>query len=215
MTAAAPILAIAGSLAFTALVAWLHVRRRDLDPRTRGVSHYAVGPTRGVMTVAFLALAVGTSGITAAFDPALGGVAWLRAAALGITLVALVPVPGPDAAAWRGPVHALGALGFFVAAAVGAVLLSARVNGAAVLIAWMLAVAVVVFLASMAGVPGLFAIRGWLQRGCFALVAAWLLIAGWHSWPRSAASSTGVRLPAAAAIICCRAPETTALREVQ
>jgi Protein of unknown function (DUF998) len=173
----ASVLTIAGSLVFAAIVMWLHVDQRDVDPRTKGISHYAVGNTDVAMTVAFSALAIGVTAATflsaAAVVATEPGIVMLRLAALGVAIVAAVPVPGPTAAAWRGSAHMLSALLFFVAIAAGAVLVS---SGAPLRVARLLVVATAAFLASMAGVPGLFSIRGWLQRMCFTLVVAWLLM---------------------------------------
>ena len=173
------LLSIAGSVVFAAIVIWLHVDRRDVDPRTKGVSHYAVGNTYVLMTVAFSALAIGVAAATflaaavaANTEP---GIVMLGLAALGVATVAAVPVSGPTAAVWRSPAHTLSALLFFVTIAAGAVLVS---SGPALGVAWLLVLATATFLIGMAGVPGLFPIRGWLQRICFTLVVAWLLIVG-------------------------------------
>lgn len=180
-----PQLAIGGSCLFVLIVVWLHHGRRDLHPKTQGLSRYAAGSSRLAMTAAFLALAastaclaieIGTASHSAGDD--LRGLALLWLAAIGIALVAAVPVSDPDDRNWRGPVHTGGALLFFLCAAGGALLVRTGQTAASGTIAWLLAVAVVLFLASMARVPHLFEVRGWLQRACFALFALWLLLAG-------------------------------------
>lgn len=183
----APMIAVVCGLVFTAIVTWLHVRRRDIHPGTQGVSHYAVGPTHAIMTVAFVALGLGIVSITAAIEaesngvaPAKAGVVLLWLAALGLSVVAAVPVPGPHAAAWRGSAHTLGALLYFVSIATGAVAVSGPFGGAIVGAARFLAAAVVLFIAGMAHIPGLFPVRGWLQRSCFAACVGWLVLMGWR-----------------------------------
>ena len=174
-------LAILGSFGFAGIVAWLHVIRRDIDPGTQGVSHYAVGSSALAMTVAFTALALSLAatafslaGARELADQHLGLLLlWL--ASFGIGVVAAVPVPGAVAAAWRGPVHTSAALLFFVAVASGAVLVSGTIGSKAALLARLLAITVLLFLLSMAKTPGLFRFRGWLQRCCLALVVAWVV----------------------------------------
>jgi uncharacterized protein DUF998 len=170
---------------FVASVAGLHVRRRDVSPRVQGLSHYAVGATQVVMTAAFvaLALAVGLDALLLWQAPAAtarsgGGVVLLALAAIGLGVVAAVPVPAPGSASWRGPAHTAGALGFFVGAAAGAVLVSGPLVDLRGAVAGALAGAVFLFVLAMGGVPGLFSIRGLLQRLCFALVVAWVFLVG-------------------------------------
>ena len=176
-------LAVGGASIFAALVGWLHVNRRDLSPRDQGVSHYAVGRTYGVMTAAFVALAVGLVGAAIAAAERIPittvGVVAVVVAALGLLVVAVVPVPGAGAARWRATAHTTGALVFFVASAIGTALVSVAVSPVAVLAARTVVGSVGLFMLGMAGVPGLSLIRGWLQRGCFAAVVAWLLVVAW------------------------------------
>jgi Protein of unknown function (DUF998) len=175
------VLAILGSFGFAGIVAWLHVIRRDIDPGTQGVSHYAVGSSALAMTVAFAALALSLAatalsltGARELADKQLGlFLVWL--ASFGIGVVAAVPVPGAVAAAWRGPVHTSAALLFFVAVAGGAVLVSGAIGPKVTLLARLLAIIVILFLLSMARTPGLFRFRGWFQRCCFVLVVAWVV----------------------------------------
>lgn len=58
----------------------------------------------------------------------------------------------------------------------GAVLVSGAIGPKAALLARLLAIAVALSLLSMAKAPGLFQFRGWLQRCCFALVVAWVVV---------------------------------------
>lgn len=175
-------IAIVSGLVFATIVGWLHVRRRDIRPGTEGVSHYAVGPTHAPMTVAFLALALAIGSVSSSIATRAGGIAanigtvllWL--AAFGIAVVAVVPIPEPAAARWRGPVHTIGALLFFVASSAGPIAVSRQFGGAILGAACLLAGTTVLFLAGMVRAPGLFAIRGWLQRCCFALVVAWVIL---------------------------------------
>jgi hypothetical protein len=174
------VLVIGGAAAFGVIVVWLHARRHDIDPATKGVSHYATGPTHRLMTIAFVALAIGVAASVIRIQAMANGanapgIVLLLVAAVGIAVVAAVPVAGPADARWRSATHTLAALLFFVAIAAGAVMVS---SGAASGAAWLLLAATGVFLVSMAGVPGLLPVRGWLQRTCFALIVAWLLIVG-------------------------------------
>jgi hypothetical protein len=180
-----PQFAIGGSCLFVLIVVWLHYGRRDLHPGTHGLSRYAAGSSRLAMTAAFLALAASTAclaveiGIASHLaDDDLSGLALLWLAAIGIVVVAAVPAPDSDARSWRRPVHTAGALLFFVCAAGGAFMVHTGQTAATATIAWLLAAAVALFLASMARVPQLFEVRGWLQRACFALFVLWLVLVG-------------------------------------
>lgn len=167
-------LVFTSATAFAAIVVWLHARRRDVDPATQGISHYAVGRTQAAMTIAFLALAVSLVGAARVIVAA--PVVWLRIAALGIALVAVLPVSFNRAAPRRDLAHTIAALAFFLSIAIGAVVASAGAPRVAMVTGWLIAAGVAVFLVSMTRVPGLWPIRGWLQRGCFALIVAWLLL---------------------------------------
>jgi Protein of unknown function (DUF998) len=177
------VVAITGALTFLAVVGWLHIRRPDLDSRIKGVSHYAGGETRTATTAAFVALSLGLLGSALAIGARTGswmnpGMALVGLAALGLLVVAAIPVSVTHDATWRGRVHAVGALVFFIGSAAGLVLVSPALGTCVTGVSQAIVAVVVCFLLSMAGVPGLFAVRGWLQRGCFAGIVAWLLIAG-------------------------------------
>ena len=158
--------AVGGASICAVLVGWLHVNRRDLNPRDKGISHYAVGRTYGVVTAAFVALAVGLVGAAIATAERIPitsvGVVAVVIAALGLLVVAAVPVPGERAATWRAPAHTAGALVFFVASATGTARVSGPVGPVAVAVARVVGGAVGVFMLGMAGVPGLSLMRGWL-----------------------------------------------------
>lgn len=183
MSTIATSLTVLGAATFAIIVGWLHAVRSDLDPRDKGISHYATGRTYGAMTGAFVALAVGLLAAVVAStnrnpSPSLLGLVASASAAFGLLVVAAVPVPAAHEASWRGPAHTAGALLFFVASALGVALLSRSLVDPARQITTGLVALVVLFFLGMAGAPGLRSIRGWLQRGCFALVVAWLLVAG-------------------------------------
>ena len=165
------------ALTFAAIVLWLHARRRDVDPATQGISHYAVGRTQAAMTIAFLALALGL--VSAARVIVTSPVVWLRAAAVSIALVAVLPVSFKGSAPRRDLAHTIAALAFFLTIAIGTVVASASGRGPLLITAWAIGAFVATFLLSMARIPGLWSIRGWLQRGCFALVVVWLLLVAW------------------------------------
>ncbi|HET9371069.1 MAG TPA: DUF998 domain-containing protein [Vicinamibacterales bacterium] len=164
------------ALAFASIVLWLHSRRRDVDPATQGISHYAVGRTHGAMTVAFLALAVSLIGAARVIESA--EIVWLRVAAVSLVLVAVLPVSFNRSSPRRDLAHTIAALAFFLSVAIGAVLASAGAHRAVLTAAWFVASGVVVFLVSMTRLPVLWSVRGWLQRACFSFVVIWLLLTG-------------------------------------
>ena len=178
-------LTISGAATFAIVVVWLHVERPDLNARDKGISHYAVGRTWAAMTAAFVALALGLAGAVVATiaripSPNAAGVVALASAGVGVLIVAVVPVAGATEAAWRAPAHTAGAVVFFVAAALGALLLSTQLARPAGQVATALVALVALFFIGMAGAPGLRTVRGWLQRGCVALIVAWLVVVGWQ-----------------------------------
>ena len=131
-------LTITGAVTFAIVVVWLHVERPDLDARDKGISHYAVGHTWAAMTAAFVALALGLVGAVVATtarvpSPNAAGVVALASAAVGVLIVAVVPVAGATESAWRAPARTAGAVVFFVGAALGALL---REHEAAIQGAW-------------------------------------------------------------------------------
>jgi hypothetical protein len=178
-------LTVTGALVFAIIVGWLHVERSDLSVRHKGISHYAVGRTYAAMTAAFVALAVGLlSAVAATIErihsaDAIGLVA-LGSAAVGLLVVAAVPVSGETGAVWRELVHTVGAVVFFVASAVGTSILSTVFAAPAGHIANGLVALVALFFIAMVGAPGLRSMRGWLQRGCIVMVVAWLIVVGWQ-----------------------------------
>ena len=86
---------------------------------------------------------------------------------LVITVLSSVPCPA----------HTAGGLLYFIAVA-GRRPHVARVESDVRLVAWAKDFVLILFLASMAGTPGVFAIRGWLQRGVFVLVVVWVVLVG-------------------------------------
>ena len=152
------------------IVIALHVLRPEISPIERGISRYASGPTLGLMTLAFLA-----------FGAAFGIAAWKTGSwLLGIAAVAQAGVAAfPDAHVPPDrsvPHTVLGAV-FFVAAAAG-LFTSHRSSP---MLAWLPLIALVLFFASAAGVPGLARIPGLLQRACFAALAVSLVtLSGRH-----------------------------------
>ena len=73
----------------------------------------------------------------------------------------------------------MAALAFFLSIAVGALAASVAAGRPMVVTAWLIAAMVATFLVSMARIPRLWGVRGWLQRGCFAMIVAWLLLVAW------------------------------------
>jgi hypothetical membrane protein len=173
--------AIGLAAGFAFLVVTLHLVRTDVDPRTQGVSRYAVGQYGYVVNAAFLllALALLETGIgfrRGAPNSGTVGVWLLWASAAGMALVAFFPLRSADSAAAENLPHQLGGMIFFLAAAAAAVVIS-RATGRLTVVAWSIAAAVTVFFLSI-GVRalGLSGIRGLLQRICFAAIVAWLIL---------------------------------------
>ena len=179
----ARVLAIASAAAFVLIVAWLHGRRRDLDPRTTGISHYTSGRTVTAATAAFLLLALALTSaaaivrITAAGPLGLTpGVVFLYLAAAGLLVVAVTPVPADPETHPSQFVHNAGGALFFLSSAAGSVAVSGGSVSVAGVVAWLVAALVALFLLSLGGVAGLTPIRGWLQRACFATVVLWIML---------------------------------------
>ncbi|HTM24847.1 MAG TPA: DUF998 domain-containing protein [Vicinamibacterales bacterium] len=162
---------VCAAAAFAAIVATLHVMRRDVSPRARGISRYANGRTLVAMTLAFLALATATA-----------AAAWITAssvllvAAVSLATIAAAPEPASPAARARGIIHTAAGFVFFVSMAIGAVTVSGRGFAIQPTVAWLLAVVTMLFFAGLGGAPGLKEVRGLLQRACFALTVAWLVL---------------------------------------
>lgn len=146
------------------IVATLHVIQPDVSPIQRGISRYASGRTLALMTLAFLALAA-----------AIGVTTWttrswrLAIAAIAQAGVAAFPDSGvpPD----RSLAHTLCGAVFFVTVAAG-LYTSHRSSW---LFAWLPVLALLLFFASLAGVPLLARVPGLTQRLCFAAIAVSLL----------------------------------------
>jgi Protein of unknown function (DUF998) len=141
------------------IVAILHVVRPDVSPIARGISRYASGSTLPLMTLAFLALAA-----------AVGIAAWTtRSWLLGIAAITQAGVAAfPDAniPPARSIPHTVFGFIFFVSVAAG-LFASHRTS---VVLAWLPVVALLLFFASVAGVPGLARVPGLLQRFLFAAI---------------------------------------------
>jgi hypothetical protein len=146
------------------IVAALHVMRPDVSPVARGISRYASAPTLPLMTAAFLALAA-----------AIGIAAWTTGSwLLGIAAIAQAGVAAfPDAnlPPARSLPHTVFGFVFFVTVAAG---LYTSHRSSSVL-AWLPMVALLLFFASVAGVPLLARVPGVLQRVCFAAIVASLV----------------------------------------
>jgi Protein of unknown function (DUF998) len=146
------------------IVAVLHVLRPDVSPFERGISRYASGPTLPLMTLAFLALA-GAIGIAAWTTGS-----WL----LGIAAIAQAGVAAfPDAniPPARSIPHTVLGFVFFVTVAAGLY----TSNRSSSVLAWLPVVALLLFFASIAGVPGLARAPGLMQRVCFIAIVASLI----------------------------------------
>ncbi|HYT74141.1 MAG TPA: DUF998 domain-containing protein [Vicinamibacterales bacterium] len=162
---------VCAAAAFTVILAALHVARRDVSARTRGISRYANGRTAVAMTLAFFALAT-----------AMAAAAWITTsrvllmAAVALVGIAAAPEPAsPDARA-RGVIHTASGFIFFLSSSIGAIAVSGRGLGAQSAVAWLLAAVTGLFFAGLGGAPGLKEISGLLQRACFAVTVAWLML---------------------------------------
>jgi hypothetical protein len=191
-----PRLAIAMAAAFALTVVVLHFVRTDVDPLARGVSRYAVGDYGSIVNVVFLSLggALAATGMGfRATTPRAGqaGVYLLWLGAAGIALSALFPLRSADSTAAVNLPHQIGGMIFFPAAAAGAVVLSRGTNRTT--LAWVTVAVVTIYFLSI-GVPplGLTAVRGLLQRICFAAIVTWLILANGalDAQRRQSASST-------------------------
>ena len=194
-----PRVAIALSGSFALVVIVLHIVRTDVDPLTRGVSRYAVGPHGYVVNGAFLLLALALVETGIGFRrvaPNVGtiGVWLLWASAVGMALVALFPLRSADSPGAENLPHQLGGMIFFLATAAATVVLS-RATGRLTVVAWSIAAVVTVYFLSIGVRPlGLAGIRGLLQRACFAAIVTWLVLVnaagGREPHRRQSASST-------------------------
>jgi Protein of unknown function (DUF998) len=152
------------AIAFVVIVAVLHVLRPDVSPFERGISRYASGPTLLLMTLAFLALAA-----------ALSIAAWAsRSWLLGIAAIAQAGVaafPDANVPPARSIPHTVLGFVFFVTVAAG-LYTSHRSSS---VFAWLPVVALLLFFASIAGVPMLARVPGLMQRVCFVAIVASLI----------------------------------------
>ena len=155
----------------------LHAVRRDISPVQRGLSHYAAGRTFPIMTAAFAALAVAIAAGARLADSWLLGIA-----AFALAAVAVTPVSEPPRG-WRGQAHTAAAMTFFLTAAMGILAASRSPSPLQAGIAWALALFTAIFLVSMTETGGPGRIRGLLQRGCFLLIVAWLVISDYNPGP--------------------------------
>lgn len=161
-------------LAFFPLVGALHLLRPDLDPGTRTLSEYALGPWGALMQVAFVALAAGGALLGAAARAGGGArsrvvAAALFAFALGMAVDAAVPTePYGRVTTLGGLVHAAGA-GLAFAGLVAAQVTRARDALAA---AACLGLELAVFGIGAAAGAGF----GWLERGFTAVGLGWLAL---------------------------------------
>lgn len=179
---------------FIGIVAWLHIARPDVDPMARGISRYAIGPHGSAISMAFamLAFAIGIAAWLLDRPAQAGAFRWharcLWCAVAGLLVVIVWPLRSPSAGTAEDWLHQGGGAVFFAATAAGVQAIPkwlARANGLGALAALaracslMSVVTVVVFFVSaMAPGTSLEAIRGLLQRGCFASLSGCLTVLG-------------------------------------
>ena len=180
--------------AFIGMVMWLHLVRPDVSPMARGISRYAAGPYGSAVSVAFAALAFAVGLAAWQLDHSREAGVFRRhaqslwVAVAGLLVVIVCPLRSPTPGAVEYWLHQGGGAVFFAAAAAGvqaiprwlgranapdALAVVARACGLATV------VTVVVFFGSvMATGTSLDAIRGALQRGCFATLSGCLAVLG-------------------------------------
>jgi hypothetical protein len=185
----AALLSIAGTAAFVALLAALHLLRPDLDPSWRFISEYELGEHGGLMRAAFVALAVGTGGAAVAVASQVPrvvgylGLLQLVLSAAGMVLAATF-VPDPSS-----HLHDLGAI--LDQVPFGALFIAWSLTGNERWTArrrslWAMALlpllGLVVFVVSMGvmlprngGRPGPTVLVGWQNRFMILAQCAWLL----------------------------------------
>ena len=152
------------AIAAVIIVSALHVLRPDVSPIERGISRYASGTTLPLMTAAFLLLAA-----------AIGIAAWTtRSRLLGIAAIAqggVAAFPDGNLLPARSLPHTIFGFVFFVTVAAGLY----TTHRSSSLLAWLPIAALLLFFASVAGVPFIWQFPGLLQRVCFAAIVASLV----------------------------------------
>ena len=184
--AAAARAATVGVAVFAGLVAVLHPLRRDLDPVGEVVSRYALGSYGRLLTLALVALGVGSAALVVALHASLSpparsrtGLALLGVWSLGGLLAAAFPVNPPGFSSGSGRVHTLAVTAGFLSLTVAAFLvpLRSRLDPA-----WdgyprtglVLALAVTGSLLAFATGPE--EVKGLTERVLLATQVAWLLV---------------------------------------
>lgn len=155
-------LALAGSGVFVACVGLLHVVRSDISPFERGISRYADGKTRSVITFAFLSLAVALLA-TSRLSPA---TPWWFGAALGMIGAAFTPVGLGPASRTIAAMHVVTACVFYLCVTVALFKALPNSHMPRVLLATL-----VIFVVS-AAIPSLRRVVGLAQRLFLLLVVA-------------------------------------------
>lgn len=134
MSLTAARIAFAGGATSLALLAALHVLRRDLAPSSHMVSEYAVGAHGWVMGLCFLALAIGCASLFVVVRPAATtlagkiGLAFLVAAVVGLALASIFPMDPitvkPENATTSGKMHGVAGMIGIPSLVIAAVILS-------------------------------------------------------------------------------------------
>ena len=194
-------ISFAGGLLALLLLAALHLARPDLEPSSHVISEYALDPYGWLMALCFLALAVGCAGILAVLFPRLGtvtgrvGLAFMLAAAVGLTLAAFFPMDpiatGATNPSFSGKMHGVAATignpGFMIGAILVTIALR-RIPGWEGVFVPLVVATVLLWLAfafMMAAIAGMsegstdMGAIGWPNRLLWAAYCAWVMLAAW------------------------------------
>src|SRR5579863_5352549 len=106
----AAFVATVGTGIFLVILVVLHVLRPDLDPSWRFISEYELGPQGWLMHVAFISLAVGTTGVALAVVSQARNIAGYLGVALVLISAAGMTLAGVFAPASDSSLHDVGAM---------------------------------------------------------------------------------------------------------
>lgn len=156
---------ILGSFLFLVIAATMHGLRPDVDWKSQGLSHYAVGPRGRWMAAGFLGLAAGIAGASIRQQ----GTTAISMVTAAVLLLVVAALPSNDSTrALNDRLHRIAAFLFFVCAIAGISVASRNVPQLG------LAICSGIFfpLFMIRSMP----LRGVSQRICFLSLAAWIAL---------------------------------------